>query len=150
MPRPILVSACLLGLRTRYDDQTKQNQAVLNYLQRNDLTPIPVCPEQLAGFSTPRPAACFLHGDGATLLDGRGQVVNANGEDVSDQFLRGAREALSIARLCSCSAAILKERSPSCGVHQVYLDQVAVGGRGVTSALLIREGLQILSEEDIA
>ena len=59
---PILVSACLLGLPTRYDGKTKRSQAVVEYLQRENLLPIPVCPEQLAGMSTPREKTFFKSG----------------------------------------------------------------------------------------
>ncbi len=51
--KPILVSACLLGLPTRYDGKAKRSQAVIDYLQKENLLPIPVCPEQLAGMTTP-------------------------------------------------------------------------------------------------
>jgi uncharacterized protein YbbK (DUF523 family) len=56
---------------------------------------------------------------------------------------------MKIARLAGCTQALLKERSPSCGVHQVYLEDQVVAGQGVTAALLTRNGLQVFSEEDI-
>ncbi len=57
--KPILVSACLLGLPTRYDGKAKRSQAVIDYLQKENLLPIPVCPEQLAGMTTPRAKDLF-------------------------------------------------------------------------------------------
>jgi uncharacterized protein YbbK (DUF523 family) len=149
MPRPILVSACLLGLLTRYDGTSKRNKKVLDYLRRNDLVPVPVCPEQLAGLPTPRPATRFTAGDGAAVLDGTGSVRNAEGAEVNELFLRGAAETLKAARLAGCREALLKERSPSCGVHQVYLEQDVVAGRGVTAALLARHGIRVFGEEDL-
>lgn len=149
MSRPILVSACLLGLLTRYDGQTKGNPRVLDYLKEQGLVPIPICPEQLAGLSTPRPATRFSKGDGQDLLDGNGTVVNQAGDEMNDSFLRGAAEVLKIARICGATQALLKERSPSCGVHQVYLEDAIIAGQGVTSALLQRNGLRICSEDDI-
>ena len=77
--QPVLVSACLLGLNTRYDGRTKTNQRVLDYLKNNDLTPIPVCPEQLGGLPTPRQQTCFSEGDGVSVLDGTGEVVTLAG-----------------------------------------------------------------------
>lgn len=149
MPRPILVSACLLGLLTRYDGASKRNLTVIDHLRRQDLIPIPVCPEQLAGLPTPRPATRFADGSGADVVTGRGRMVNDRGETVNDLFLRGARESLKLAKLAGCQEALLKERSPSCGVHQVYLGDDIVEGCGVTTALLEASGIMVFSEEDL-
>lgn len=149
MPRPILVSACLLGLNTRYDGQTKGNAKVLAYLTANEMLPIPVCPEQLAGLPTPRPATCFAAGDGVAVLAGAGAMINRQGERMDEAFRRGARETLNVARLTGCREALLKERSPSCGVHQIYLGNRRVAGSGVASALLEQAGIKIISEEDL-
>lgn len=149
MPRPILVSACLLGLQTRYDGLAKRKEKVLAYIEANDLIPVPVCPEQLAGQPTPRPATHFARGDGEMVLAGTGSVVNVAGSDMNDIFIRGARETLKIARICGCTEALFKERSPSCGVHRIYLGDRIVEGEGVACALLRREGLRIRSEEDL-
>jgi uncharacterized protein YbbK (DUF523 family) len=149
MSRPILVSACLLGLSTRYDGQAKGNAKVLDYLTANDRLPIPVCPEQLAGLPTPRPATCFAEGDGVAVLAGAGAMVNRQGERMDEAFRRGARETLYIARLTGCREALLKERSPSCGVHRVYLGNQLVAGSGVASALLEQAGIKIISEADL-
>lgn len=146
---PILVSACLLGLHTRYDGASKRNERVLRFIREQGLIPIPVCPEQLAGLPTPRPATRFACGDGAAVLDDSGAVINGEGSLVNETFLRGATETLQIARLAGCTQALMKERSPSCGVHQVYLGDQIVAGQGVTTALLARSGLEIFSEEDI-
>ena len=147
--KTILVSACLLGLATRYDGKTKRSEAVIDYLQRNNLTPIPVCPEQLAGMSTPREKTFFLSGDGRDVLTQQGSVVSASGQSMNDVFCRGAKMVLQIAQLSNCQQALLKERSPSCGVHQIYLGDECVKGAGVTTALLINEGLEVISEEDL-
>jgi uncharacterized protein YbbK (DUF523 family) len=149
MPQPILVSACLLGIQTRYDGQAKRNKKVLSYLQANDLIPIPVCPEQLAGQPTPRPATRFACGNGEQVLDGRGSVVTMTGDNMNHIFVHGAQETLKIARLCGCTRALLKERSPSCGVHQIHLNDRIIAGQGVSCALLRREGLHVCSEEDL-
>jgi len=148
-PRTILVSACLLGLPTRYDGKTKLSQRVIDYLQREDLLPIPICPEQLAGMSTPREKTFFHSGNGQDVLAGSGKVVSASGQPMNEVFCRGAKLALKIARLSDCHHALLKERSPSCGVHQIYLGEECVTGTGVTTALLINEGLEVISEEDL-
>lgn len=149
MPRPVLVSACLLGLATRYDGVCKRNPRVLAHLRANDLVPVPVCPEQLAGLPTPRPRTCFAAGDGDALLDGHGSVENAHGEVVNQVFLKGAATTLEVARLAGCREALLKERSPSCGSRSIYLRDDLVAGTGVTAALLRRNGIAVLGETDL-
>ena len=147
--KPILVSACLLGLATRYDGKAKRSQAVMDYLQRENLLPIPVCPEQLAGMSTPREKTFFQSGSGREVLAGEGHAVSESGESMNEVFCRGAWMVLQIGLLSHCRRALLKERSPSCGVHQVYLGEAKTPGTGVTTALLIEKGFEILSEEDL-
>lgn len=147
--KTILVSACLLGLPTRYDGKAKRSQDVLDYLQREKLTPIPVCPEQLAGMTTPRDKTFFQSGDGRAVLAGNGEAVSENGRSMNDIFCRGAKMTLEIARLSGCRRALLKEGSPSCGVHRVYLGEDKVAGVGVTSALLMNSDLDVMSEEDL-
>jgi uncharacterized protein YbbK (DUF523 family) len=149
MARPILVSACLLGLNTRYDGARKTHPAVLKWLAEQDWIPIPICPEQLAGLPTPRTRTFFARGDGADVLEGLGEVVDEDGLNRNATFLRGAQESLKIARLTGCRLALFKERSPSCGVHQVYRGPTKIDGLGVTSALLKQHGLTLYSEEDI-
>jgi len=146
---PILVSACLLGLPTRYDGKAKRSQAVMEYLQRENLLPIPVCPEQLAGMSTPREKTFFKSGSGLDVLAGKGHAVSESGESMNDIFCRGAWMVLQIGHLSNCRRALLKERSPSCGVHLIYRGKARVPGTGVTTALLIKEGFEVFSEEDL-
>ncbi|TNF51064.1 MAG: DUF523 domain-containing protein [Deltaproteobacteria bacterium] len=145
----ILVSACLLGLPTRYDGKSKRSQDVLDYLQREGLTPIPVCPEQLAGMTTPRDKTFFQSGDGRAVLAGKGAAVSEKGRLMNVIFCRGAKMTLEIARLSDCRRALLKEGSPSCGVHRVYQGENKVAGVGITTALLLNSGMDVISEEDL-
>ena len=147
--KTILVSACLLGLPTRYDGKAKRSQDVLDYLQREKLTPIPVCPEQLAGMTTPRDKTFFQSGDGRAVLAGNGEAVSENGRSMNAIFCRGAKMTLEIARLSGSDRALLKEGSPSCGVHRIYLGEDKVAGVGIASALLLSSGLDVISEEDL-
>lgn len=149
MRESILVSACLLGLPTRYNGTTKRNQKVLDWLAREGLTPVPVCPEQLAGLPTPRDKTRFLSGDGRTVIAGGGNVATFAGESLNEPFLRGARVTLHIARLAGCRRALLKERSPSCGVHRIHRGDQLVEGVGVATALLLEAGISVFSEDDL-
>ena len=143
MSRKILVSACLLGICCRYDGRGNPNDAVLSLLNRDDITLIPVCPEQLGGLSTPRIPS-----------ERRGErVVNRAGEDVTSQFIRGAEEALRIAKLYGCQVAVLKERSPSCGCGRIYdgtFSGKLTDGDGVTAELLRREGIKVYGESQVS
>lgn len=136
----LLVSACLLGLCTRYDGGGKPCPRVMALLPRHTL--IPVCPEQLGGLPTPRPPAEIQPG---------GQVVNTLGQDVTKAFEQGARMALDIAQLVGCEAAILKARSPSCGKGQVYdgsFSSRLTAGNGLFAALCAEHHLPCYTEEE--
>lgn len=140
------VSACLLGVACRYDGQA------LSETQRLPSNPaeacVPFCPEQLGGLPTPRSPAQFVGGDGAALLDGQARLVSAAGEDVSAAFLRGAQEAVALCQRLGVTEALLKARSPSCGVGRIYRDDEIVPGDGVTAALMRRNGIKVTSHPD--
>ena len=149
MPETILVSACLVGLCSRYDGQSTADSRIADFLKNRGLVPIPVCPEQYGGLSTPRPRTWFTLGDGRKVLDGCGELLSANGARMNDAFIRGALETLKTAQLTGCTTALLKERSPSCGVHHVYLEERIVPGCGVTTALLREKGFKVFNEEEL-
>jgi len=135
-----LCSACLLGVKCRYDGKSKPDNKVLELAKKEVL--IPVCPEQLGGLSTPR-IPSEQTGD---------KVVNKQGDDVTQQFKRGAEEALKIARIFDIKEAILKQRSPSCGCGQIYdgtFSGTIIEGDGVTTKLFKQNGIKIIIEEDL-
>lgn len=129
---PCLVSACLVGLCTRYDGLTKINSSCLEQLK--SLPWIPICPEQLGGLATPREAADIVGGSGFDVLSGKAQVVTKRGKDVTAEFILGAEQVLLIAQSQHIDMAFLKARSPSCAVH---------GRIGVTAALLQSHGIEL-------
>ncbi len=147
--RPILVSSCLLGLKTRYDGSDNYSQAVVDYIKFHQFTPIPVCPEQLAGLATPRPKCWFSLGDGEATLAGKGGLIDENGQNVTDIFLHGAEECLKVAKLADCKLAILQQRSPSCGSQKVYLNENLIEGVGITTALLNNNGLKVFGDDNL-
>lgn len=145
----MLVSACLAGCRCRYDQGSRPYGPVIALVREGKA--LPVCPEQMGGLPTPRPPAEIVDGDGDDVLEGRARVVSAAGEDVTAQLLAGAREALRLAGAVGAKAAILKERSPSCGSGAIYdgtFRGAVRAGQGVTAALLRRHGVQVFSEEN--
>ncbi|MCP3676813.1 MAG: DUF523 domain-containing protein [Deltaproteobacteria bacterium] len=136
-----LVSACLLGMKCRYDGTDAANGSLIELTQSRHF--IPVCPEQLGGLPTPRGAAEIEDGNGGDVLNGSSRVITKNGEDVTSHFAKGAEEVLKIARLFDISEAILKEKSPSCGVTSISRKGDVVKGMGVTTALLMEEGIRV-------
>jgi len=146
---PLLVSACLVGLDTRLDGRCRRFPTVSSLASR--FTLVPVCPEQLGGAPTPRRAAESSGGAGAEVLAGEARVLSVDGADVTDLYLRGAEQVARVARLTGCSAAVLKARSPSCGVGATYdgsFSHTLRPGSGVTAARLEQEGLSLYTEED--
>ncbi len=131
MPRIILVSACLAGLRTRYDGRVIDNPDCLARL--DGCIWIPLCPEQLGGLPTPRCPAEIIGGTGDDVLDGKARVIDSEGCDLTEAFIRGAEMVVEIAKAQRIDGALLKARSPSCGVEKL----------GVTAALLIRDGISV-------
>lgn len=148
--RTVLVSSCLLGLKTRYDGTDNRSIAVAEYIKANQLTPIPVCPEQLAGLATPRPKCWFKSGDGKAVIDSDGSICDESGLDVTSIFIRGAKETLKLAILTHCKQAILQQRSPSCGTKMIYLQGKLVTGVGVTTALLRQNDIQVIGDDELA
>jgi len=144
-----MCSACLLGVRCRYDGKIKPDERIINLSKKEIL--IPVCPEQLGGLSTPRPGSEIIGGDGSCVLDGRAKVIKSDGNEVTKYFVKGAEEVLKLAKLFKINEAILKQRSPSCGSGQIYdgtFSKTLIKGDGVTTALLKRNGIKVVSEED--
>lgn len=135
---PLLISACLLGVPCRYDGASKPVPRIELLTERFVL--VPVCPEQLGGLPTPR-----------TPAERCGScVLTRDGRDVTENYLRGAQEALRIARITGCQTALLKAKSPSCGCGRIY-DGTHTGtltdGNGVTAALLMRNGISVCNED---
>jgi len=82
-------------------------------------------------------------GEGHDVLSGRARVVNMEGRDVTDAFKRGAHEALRLAELSRACLAIMKSRSPSCGIRTPYCETSQGQGMGVTAALFQVHGIRI-------
>ncbi|MEH7117656.1 DUF523 domain-containing protein [Neobacillus vireti] len=144
----ILVSSCLAGLQVRYNSTHSLDDRIRKLVEENKA--YTVCPELLGGFSTPRQPAEIIGGDGEDVLDGKAKVVEKDGKDVTNLYLAGAEATLEMAKKMNATFVVLKENSPSCGSSMIYNGQFKgkkIVGNGVTSALLKRNGIQVLSEE---
>lgn len=138
---PVIVSACLLGLPTRYDAVALEGVSLPERFKGRTL--IPVCPEQLGGLPTPRPPQEFRSGTGTDALEGRARVVNSQGADVTQSFIRASGAVCEIARALGATEALLKEGSPACGVTRVTVHGKKSTGMGVTAAALENLGLTL-------
>ena len=149
----IIVSACLLGENCKYSGGNNKSENVIKYLEDKEY--ILVCPEQLGGLSTPRnPSEIITYGnkDGNDVLSGCTKVLSNKGIDVTKNFIQGAEETLKIAKEHNAKTAILNAGSPSCGYKKIY-DGTFLGnkiqGMGVTAAILNKENIALLDEDDI-
>ena len=148
---PVLVSACLLGIKCKYNGGDNKNEAVLNFLEGRDF--IKVCPESMGGLESPRlPSEAEAGYDGIDVVEGRARVYGKDGRDLTEEFLKGAQISLDQAKKHQVSLAILKESSPSCGGNKIYTGRFEgqkKEGQGVTAALLRKNGIRVLTEEDL-
>lgn len=160
---PVLVSACLAGLPCRYDGLATPHPQVLRLAAEGRI--LPVCPEQLGGLPTPRPPvelrpreeemeACAErdHVAQKPAPETTRRACTADGVDLSVPFARGVAAVCELARQCGCREAILKSRSPSCGVHEIYdgsFQNRRVTGQGLLAEALAKAGLRLRSEEDL-
>lgn len=137
----ILISACLLGVNCRYNGKTKEMNDIQKLMKKHTL--IPVCPEILGGLPTPRAAVEIQNG----------RCINTDGIDVTEQFERGAKEVLRLAKLYNCDTVIFQERSPSCGSGQIYdgsFTGTLTTGDGMTARLLKENGIKIIGDSKIS
>jgi len=139
---PVLVSACLLGIRCRYDGSHNIDQKTIEIINKTSF--IPICPEQLGGLSTPRDPSNIISGDGKDVLNGNAKVMSISGADVTECFIKGAEESHRLALLSGAKKAILKKRSPSCGLATPYCQTYSGYGLGVTAAFFINHGIEII------
>lgn len=136
----LIVSACLAGVECRYNGSPFPIPVIVNMVKKGFA--LPVCPEILGGFSIPRPPAEIRNG----------RIVLNTGEDVTEQFLRGAQAAFSIASTIGCQKAIVKSKSPTCGCGRIYdgtFSGTLIAGDGIFTKLLKEHGIEVLTEEDL-
>lgn len=141
-----LLSSCLAGINCRYDGGNNFNKKAAELVKEGKA--IPVCPEVLGGLDTPRdPAEIVID------QEGNQRVMTVKGNDVTAEFKRGAEKTLKIAEIVEAEKALLQQRSPSCGFGKVYDGSFSgnlVEGNGLTAELLIKNGIEVLTEAELA
>lgn len=140
MKEKILVSSCLFGNPCRYDAKAVEDKNVIEYLKDKEV--ISICPELMAGLSAPRPS-CEIY---------NGRVINTEGEDLTDEFHKGAQMVLQIAKDKGIKKALLKSKSPSCGSGIIYdgtFSSKLISGDGVCAQTLKAAGITVINNEDL-
>lgn len=139
----ILVSACLVGLNCKYNGKNNYNEKIFELVKEGKA--IPICPETLGGLTTPRKPSEIKY------INGERRVINIDGVDVTEEYERGAKEVLELAKKLNVTKVILKDRSPACGKGKIY-DGTFTGnlidGNGVLTDLLIKNNIEVISLEE--
>lgn len=136
----ILVSACLCGINCKYNGSNNYDEKIFNLLKEGKA--IPICPEQLGGLTTPRVPSEIKNG----------KVINKEGIDVTDNFIKGANEVLELTKKLNIKKAILKSKSPSCGKGKIYsgnFDNKLVDGNGILTEQLLKNGIEVINSDEI-
>lgn len=146
-----LISACLCGVNCKYNGSNNYNEICDKLFTSGKA--ILVCPEQLGGLPTPRIPSEII-GESSNILNNNnnGSVIDKNGNDVTLQFVKGAKETLQIAKKLNIKKAILKDGSPSCGVNYIYngnFNGSKIKGMGLTAQLLKESSIDIISELEL-
>lgn len=140
----ILVSACLVGINCKYSGGNNYNQKIFDLVKEGKA--IPICPEQLGGLNTPRKPVELK------VINGKRYAIDNEGNDLTENFERGALEVLNLAKNLNINKAILQPRSPSCGVNKIYsgnFDNKLVDGTGILAELLKQNGIDVLTPNEI-
>ena len=149
----ILISACLLGKKVRYDGLDSLCEHPILQLWRDENRLISTCPEMEGGLPTPRPASEIVgKGGGKAVIEGKAEVMTNEGVSNTDAYLKGAQKALDLAIKYQVAMVLLKARSPSCG-NELISDGTFQGkkipGMGTTAALLTQHGFKVFNEEQL-
>ncbi len=148
----VLVSACLVGERVRYDGAKVPCASAILKSWKRDRIIVPFCPEVAGNLSVPRLPAEIIKGTGADVLKNNACVFNINRQDVTERFIQGAEKTLKVVIKMQITIALLKDGSPSCGKTRIYdgsFSGIKRAGKGVTTALLEKSGIKVFSENEI-
>ena len=146
----ILISPCLIGIRTRWDESCDEIEALTNLVKSGQA--VFLCPEQLGGLTTPREPAEIESGHTAKdVLRGDSKVSTITGKDVTKQFVVCAHRILKFCQEMGVEIAIMKSDSPSCGSKQTYdgsFTDTKIAGKGITAELLEQNGIKVYNEKN--
>lgn len=150
--KKVLISACLLGDKVRYDGKSlfTSSDILQEWIDKGRV--VSICPEVSSGMSIPRAPAEINGGDGYDVLEGKISVIENNGRNVTENFIRGANNALKLCQANEIDVAVLAQFSPSCGSSLIYSGDFSgsqVNGLGVTAALLTKNGISVFNQHQL-
>jgi uncharacterized protein YbbK (DUF523 family) len=146
--KKVVISACLVGINCKYNNGNNYNEKVVNKLLNKELVLL-VCPEII--FGVPRKKIWYQNGDGEDVINKRknAKIINSDGKNVSLKLINSCKKICSVVKKYGIKEAILKERSPSCGVNFVYINNELTKGCGLLTAMLKKQKVKVISEEQI-
>ncbi len=139
----ILVSACLVNISCRYDAKSSYTPEIMQLLAK--YPSIILCPEVLGKLPIPR-EACEICSRGNAF-----SILTKKGKDFTKEFLQGAEIAFEIAIKNNVQAAILKSKSPSCGVDNIYdgsFTKTLINGDGIFAKKLKNAKISVYTEDN--
>lgn len=153
MINKILVSACLMGFKIRYNGSEKAQivETLARWQQEQRL--VVHCPELAAGLPTPRPPAEIFAADGKDVMQERARIIENTGQDVTEHYQLAAWMALRAAQESGCTAALLTDGSPTCGSQFIYDGSFSgqrKSGMGVAASLLSEHGIKVFADTQLA
>ncbi len=145
----ILVSACLAGEKCRHDGSDCSNLVIEKLKEKGKI--VAVCPEVIGGLPVPRLPCEIVQGNGQAVLEGKAEVIDLAGKDITGQVLSGSYAALALAKEQKVRLAVLKSKSAVCGVGKIFdgsFQGRMIEGNGIFAALLLKAGIRTVSDED--
>lgn len=140
MKEKLLISACFLSDGYKYDGTNNILKEVELLKEKYDL--VLICPEVYGGLSTPRTPSERVGN----------KVLNQEGKDVTDFFIKGSKTSLEKCLKNGCKKALLKAKSPSCGYQKIYdgtFTKTIIDGNGVFTEMLLKHNIKIYTEDEI-
>ena len=134
------ISKCLCGYNCKYNGGNNYEERIKDIIDKNEV--IYICPEVFGGLPIPRIPF--------ELKNGR--AINKEGIDVTDKVMEGCKIALKMIKENNIDKVILKEKSPTCGVHFIYdgtFTHKKIKGCGLLTQMLIKENIEVISNEDL-
>ncbi len=143
------VSACLIGLKYRYDGSSRMDAELIRLLG-DKVDFIPVCPEWECGLSIPRPPMRLVLSPKGTRLR-----ECESGADHTDELLAWAEEKLEQLDRRDIAAFLFKSKSPSCGCGSAKLFApsgrcIRENGSGIFAKVLTTRFPNMIVGEEIA
>jgi uncharacterized protein YbbK (DUF523 family) len=146
----ILISPCLIGIRTRWDESCDEIDELINLVKSGQA--VFMCPEQTGGLTTPREHSETEPGKTAKeVLNGKAKVLSITRKDVTEQYVTGARRILKFCQEMGVETAILKSDSPACGSERTYdgtFTGTIIPGKGIAAELLEQNGIRVYNEKN--